>query len=86
MFKRNKPPDGNADIATNTSISFKYESLKYLSNYWKSLTMPLINSKIYLKLNRNKDYIMFNNTRDTTFKITGTKLYVPIAPCQLRIR
>ena len=26
MFKRNEPQNGNADMATNTSTSFKYES------------------------------------------------------------
>ena len=29
--------------------------LKYLSNFWKSLEMPLINCKIHLKLNGSKD-------------------------------
>ena len=38
--------------------------------------MPLINCKIHLKLDWTKDYVM--SIADTTFKITNTKLYVPI--------
>ena len=51
--------------------------LKYLSNFWRSLEMPLINCKIHLELNWNKDCVM-SSIADTTFKITSTKLYVPI--------
>ena len=52
-------------------------SLKYLSNFQKSLEMPLINCKIRLELNWSKDCVM-STIADTTFKITNTKLYVPI--------
>ena len=49
--------------------------------------MPLINFKIQLELNWSKDCLMYgadtydcddNNHREITFKITSTKLYVPI--------
>ena len=60
--------------------------LKYLSNFFRSLEMPLINCKIYLELNWNNNCVMYGadangngNNRETTFKITSTKLYVPIA-------
>ena len=39
--------------------------------------MPLINCKIHLELNWRKDCVM-STIVDTTFKITNTKLYVPI--------
>ena len=52
-------------------------SLKYLSNFWRSLEMPLINCKIHLDLNWSKGCVM-STIADTTFKITDTKLYVPI--------
>ena len=52
--------------------------LKYLSNFWRSLEMPLINCKIYFELNWSKDCVM-STIAATTFKITNTKLYVPIA-------
>ena len=51
--------------------------LKYLSNFWRSLEMPLINCKIHLELNWSKDCIM-STIADTKFKITNTNLYVPI--------
>ena len=51
-------------------------SLKYISNFWRSLEMPSINCKIYLDLSWSKDDIL--STRDdTTSKMTKTKLYVP---------
>ena len=47
--------------------------------------MPLINCKIHLELNWNNNCAMYGadanadgNDRETTFKITSTKLYVPI--------
>ena len=52
--------------------------LKYLSNFSRSLEMPLINSKIHLELSWTKNCVMSNIAGDTTFQITSTKLYVPI--------
>ena len=44
-----------ADAANNTNSSVKITKIvapfKYLSNFWKSLEMPLINYKIDLELN-----------------------------------
>ena len=48
-----------ADAVNNTNTSVKNTKivvpLKYLSNFWKSLEMPLINSKIHLELNWIQD-------------------------------
>ena len=51
--------------------------LKYLSNFWRSLEMPLINCKVELSL---KWYERCLLTAATTaiFRITDEKLYVPI--------
>ena len=51
--------------------------IKYLSNFWRSLEMPLINCKIHLELNWIKDCVT-TIIADTTCKMTKTKLYVPI--------
>ena len=51
--------------------------LKYLRNFWRSLEMLLINCKINFELNWTKDCVM-STIADTKFKITNTKLYVPI--------
>ena len=62
--------------------------LKYLSNFWRSLEMPLINCKVELPLRWIENCVLTTaavgaNTDDTcadsaTFKITGAKIYVPI--------
>ena len=43
----------------------------------RSLEMPSINCKINLELNWSKDCVV-STIATTTFKITNTKLYVPI--------
>ena len=55
--------------------------LKYLSSFWKTLEMPLINCEINLDLNWSKNCVIAANNadQDTTFSIAGTKLYVPVA-------
>ena len=50
--------------------------LKYLSNFWRTLEMPLINCEVNLFLTWSKDCVISSATRETTFRITETKLYV----------
>ena len=52
--------------------------LKYLSNFWRSLEMPLINCKIHLELNWIEDCILSSAGDSAKFKITDAKLHVPI--------
>ena len=82
----------DAQHVPNNSSSFNYKStfitdrngvkiavpLKYLSNFWRSLEMPLINCKVELSLTRYENYILSTAGTATTFAITDTKLYVPI--------
>ena len=70
------------NLFTTNSASFKYKSSFFIpltgdDNFWRSLEMPLINCKIYLELNWSKNCVM-STISDTTFKITNTKLYIPI--------
>ena len=51
--------------------------LKYLSNFWRSLEMPLINCKIEPSLKWYEKCLLTTGTT-ATFKITDAKLYVPI--------
>ena len=51
--------------------------LKYLSNFWRSLEMPLINCKIEISLKWIEN-CMLTTATTATFKITDSKLYVPI--------
>ena len=52
--------------------------LKYLSNFWRSLEIPLINCKVYLELNWIEDCILSSAGNTAKFAITDTKLHVPI--------
>ena len=62
--------------------------LKYLSNFWRSLEMPLINCKVELSLKWIKNCVLTTapigadanatGADGTTFKITDANLYVPI--------
>ena len=52
--------------------------LKYLSNFWRALEMPLINCEVNLILTWSKDCVITNSTGEGKFAITETKLYVPV--------
>ena len=54
--------------------------LKYLSNFWKTLEMPLVNCEIDPKLIWSANCVISNADANqaTTFEITDTKLYVPV--------
>ena len=51
--------------------------LKYLSNFWRSLEMPLFNCKVELSLKWIENCVLTTATAET-FKITDAKLYIPI--------
>ena len=52
--------------------------LKYLSNFFRSLEMPLINCKIKLNLTWKKECVLSTDIGDSVFIINDTKLYVPV--------
>ena len=52
--------------------------LKYLSNFWRTLEMPLINCEVELLLTWSKNCIISSATGETKFATTETKLYVPV--------
>ena len=55
-------------------------SLKYLSNFWRTLEMLLINCGINLILTWSKNVIISNaaENQDTKFAKADKKLYVPV--------
>ena len=71
-----------ANAVNNTNSSVKEAKivvpLKYLSNFWRSLEMSLINYKIYLELNWIEDCILSSAGNSAKFEITDAKLHVPI--------
>ena len=52
--------------------------LKYLSNFFRSLEMPLINCKIKLNLTWKKECVLSTGNVDAVFIINDRKLYVPV--------
>ena len=52
--------------------------LKYLSNFWRTLEMPVINCEVNLILTWSSTCVITNSTGAGTFEITDTKLYVPV--------
>ena len=85
LLEKATDPDGNDRSLKNTKIVVP---LNYLSNFFRSLKMPLINCKTHLELNWNDNCVMYGaityvggdnaNDRETKFQITSTKSYVPV--------
>ena len=71
---------GNPAVANNAvTLNVKVAvPLKYLSNFFRSLEMPLINCKIKLNLTWKKECDLSSNDGNAIFIISDTKLYVPV--------
>ena len=71
-----------ADAINNTNSSVKEARivvpLNYLSNFWRSLEISLINCKVCFELNWIEDCILSSAGNTAKFAITDTKLHVPI--------
>ena len=52
--------------------------LKYLSSFFRSLEMPLINCKIKLNLTWKKECVLSTGDGEAVFIINDTKMYVPV--------
>ena len=66
--------DGTKDVETMVP-------LKYLSNFWRTLEMPLINCEFNLILTWSSTCVLIATNipnKNATFAITDTKLYVPV--------
>ena len=82
----------DAQDIPNDASSFKYKSsfitdkngvkiagpLKCLSNFWRSLEMPLFNCKVELLLKWYEKCILSSAGTAAIYAITNTKLYVPV--------
>ena len=75
-----KAPEDN-DSLTNAKVVIP---LKYLSNFWRSLNIPLINCEVELILTWSRNCVLADMTPanhppgELNFIITDTKLYVPV--------
>ena len=52
--------------------------LKYLSDFWRTLEIPLINGEVNLILTWSNDCVITNSEGKGKFAITETKLHVPV--------
>ena len=55
--------------------------IKYLSNFWRTVEIPLINSEVNLILIWSEDCVIVSTNvagQNAKFAITDTKLYVPV--------
>ena len=59
--------------------------LKYLSNFFRSLEMPLINCKIKLSLTWKEECVLSNQDGAAVFIINDTKMYVPVVTLSKKI-
>ena len=71
---------GNPVVANNIAkrIAKVVVPLKYLSNFFRSLEMPLINCNIKLNLTWKKECLLSNQAANAVFIINDTKMYVPV--------
>ena len=77
-FKYKVKITGNTTAGRNTKDVKAIVPLKYLSNFWRTLEMPLINCEVSLFLTWSSTCVITNSTGEGRFTITDTKLYVPV--------
>ena len=77
-FKSKIKITGNTPADGNTKDVEIIVPLKYLSNFWRTLEMPLINCEVNLILTWSSTCVITNSTGAGRFAITDTKLYVPV--------
>ena len=76
-FKSKIRITGKTPAAGNTKDVEIIVPLKYLSNFWRTLEMPLINCEVNFILTWSKDCVITNSEGEGKFVIAETKLYVP---------
>ena len=69
---------GNTPNNGNTKDVEIIVALKYLSNFGRTLEMPLINCEVKLILTWSSTCVITNSTSAGTFLKRDTKLYVPV--------
>ena len=77
-FKSKIKITGKTPAAGNTKDVEIIVSLKYLSNFWRTLKMPLFNCEVNLILTWSIHCAITNSTGAGKFAIIETKFYVPV--------
>ena len=73
-YYRDKPSDTITLAGGNTKNVEIAVPLKYLSNFWRTLEMPIITCEINLILTWSSTCLVTNSTSVGSFAITDTKL------------
>ena len=68
-----KTPNNNNEKDVEIMVT-----LNYLSNFWRTLEMPLINCEVNLILTWSSTCVITNSNSAGTFAITDTKRHVPV--------
>ena len=102
LFYRDEPNDNDITESKSFKLKSKFldntnnegiintkivVSLKYLSNFWRTLEIPLFNGETNLILIWSANRAISEGDRattDTTFAITDTKLYVPLVALSIQ--
>ena len=77
---------GQADDSNTKNVELMVP-LKYLSNCWRTLEIPLINSEINLILIWSANWVIVSTAvanQGATFVITDAKLCVPVVTLSIR--
>ena len=81
-YKSNLIGNTDADGANRKKEGVKIAvPLKYLSNFWRSLEMPLINCKVEISLKWHANCIL--SSAGTAATITDAKFYVPVVTLKI---
>ena len=78
--------NNNGNVAGRADVEIMVP-LKYLSNFWRTLEMPLINCKVELILDWSANCVAIYTNVDIqapTFTITETNLYVPVVTLSIQ--
>ena len=67
-----------SSFITNRNDAKIVVPLKYSSNFWRPLDMPLTYCKVELSLTWNPNCVLSNLAGNSTFTITDVKLYAPV--------
>ena len=94
QYFRDEPDDNNIEDSESSKSKIKLTGktpnsnnekdveimvpLKYLSNFWRTLEMPLINCEVNVILTWSPTCVITNSNGAGTFAITDTKLYVSV--------
>ena len=77
-FKSKVKITGSTPAGGNTKDVKIIVPLEYLSNFWRTLEMPLINCEVSLFLTWSSTCVITNSTGKGRFTITDKKHYIPV--------